>query len=1145
MPYLRLTLLASFQLLIDDQPVRQFRSSKEQALLAYLAVEANQPHSREKLAGLLWPERPETIARRNLSQTLLNLRKTLGDHQADPPFFLVTSQTIQFNQASDYSLDVTEFTTLLNHTRQHQHEAIGHCTACAAALQTTAALYQGRFLDGFSLPDSEEFETWCLLKQEWLQAQMLDVLEYLASYSEWQQDYKAAYSWAWRQREIDPLREPAHRRLMRVLWLDGQRSQAIQQYEQCRDLLLAELGVAPDAETLALYEQIKQDSLPLKSPPIQKSVQVVLPVSTTPFIGREEQLQQLSSLLFEKRYRLVTLVGQGGIGKTRLALAAAAHLIDQLAQGACFVSLAGIRPPIHQPTTTLHHVLATAIAEALGLIFIGSEDPERQLFAFLQQKQMLLVLDNFEHLVDGANFVAQLLQHAPRLRILVTSREVLNLQAEYAFPLTGLPIPENLQDAKQYASVQLFVERAERTQIGLGNQSDNLPHVVDICRLVDGNPLAIELAAAWIRVMPCQEIAQEIRRSLTFLESTLRELPERHRSMRAVFEHSWQLLTARQQELLCQLAIFQGGFEREAQRDITQAGLQDLTALLDKSLVQQGSSGRYEMHELVRQFAEHHLHQHLTAQVPLIYKRHSDYYLNLVQQYGQVLGGPQAAAALTALKRELDNIRQAWDWATRQSNLTAIAQGVIGITRFYKRLGLYGEGAELIAAALQPLRTSAPDQAEQIALLGNLLNRQAAFWNALGQYEAASAAAQEAVQAALRVANLPLAVMGRLRWGEALWYQGSVEAALPHLQEAWQQSQTLGLPELEADCLLALGSAVLRLGDSLQAQQHYERALRVTQTIQDNYRESQAYKNLGAAARNQGNLAQAQGYYEQSLRLAHEIGDRQGEGAVRNSLGDLLLSQGLYVEAQTQYGQGLALAREIGDRRLESIILTNLGRIYRDLGLYEEAQPYFDQTIPINEILHFKRGHSWVLCCIALGQIQQAQYDLARPKSAEAYHIFVSLGDRLGMAHSLTYLGHALTGLGYEGEAAAAYTQAIALRQEMGQHHLTIEPRAGLARLALQQNDVVQAHQAVLQILPYLIANQLAGVEEPLRVYHTCYVVLKTVGDAQAAALKQQMVTQLQQRAARIHDERLRQAFLNNIHVHRQIVMEIGSILVD
>lgn len=186
-----------------------------------------------------------------------------------------------------------------------------------------------------------------------------------------------------------------------------------------------------------------------------------------------------------------------------------------------------------------------------------------------------------------------------------------------------------------------------------------------------------------------------------------------------------------------------------------------------------------------------------------------------------------------------------------------------------------------------------------------------------------------------------------------------------------------------------------------------------------------------------------------------------------------------------------------------------------------------------NEVLQFKRGHSWVLCCIALGQIQQAQYDLARPKSAEAYHILAALGDRLGMAHSLTYLGHALTGLGYGEEAAAAYTQAIALRQEMGQHHLTIEPKAGLARLALQQNDLMQAHQAVSQIMPYLITNQLVGVEEPLRVYHTCYVILKTVGDTQAAALEAQMVKQLQQRAARIHDKRLRHAFSNNIAVHR------------
>jgi predicted ATPase/DNA-binding SARP family transcriptional activator len=623
MTCLTITLLGSFRVTSAGKPVSGFESNKVRALLAYLAVEADQPHRREVLAGLLWPDFPEPSARANLRNALANLRQVIGDRQASPPFLHITRQTIQFNCASDHQLDVAILTTLLA-------GALDQPTI--EQLEEAVAMYQGPFLTGFSIPDSSPFEEWVLLNREALSRQMLDALHQLADHYEQQGVYEQALSYAWRQVELEPWQEEAHRQVMYLLALSDRRSEALAQYEVCRRVLAKELDIEPTAETVALYEQIRAGALggvggKSRGAP---SPRHNLPVQLTPFVGRKAELADLTRILAAPELRLVTIVGPGGIGKTRLALEAAAAQRQHYKHGVYLISLA----PLQSADS-----LAPTIAEALHFSFYENTPPEQQLLEYLRHKNILLIMDNFEHLLDGVGLVTEILKVAPNLKILATSRTRLRVLGEQLFPLAGLTYPTGgasertacTDDESQYGAVKLFLQSARRVRPDFVLTNDNLPDVIRICGLLWGMPLGILLASAWIEILTPGEIAAEIEHSFDFLQADLHDIPERQRGLRAVFSHSWQLLSQQEQAIFQQLSIFRGGFSREAAQAVTGASLPDLLAFVNKSLLHHTPAGRYEVHELLRQFAAEKL-----ARSPAVAEevrgRHSAFYAAFLHQ---------------------------------------------------------------------------------------------------------------------------------------------------------------------------------------------------------------------------------------------------------------------------------------------------------------------------------------------------------------------------------------------------------------------------------------------------------------------------------------------------------------------------------
>lgn len=1104
MARLTLHLLGSFQASLDEQPITGFRSDKTRALLAYLVTEANRSHRRESLAALLWGGSSEQAARLSLRVSLSNLHKILGPvaryqrgsggSADDAPCLSIARESVRMNiPCGDCWIDVVEFDTLLTNSDAHRHEEITRCPACIRRLMRAVELYQGDFLAGLVLPDSPDFDEWRLLHQEMRHHRALAALETLASHFAGLGQYEHAEHLARRQIALEPWREDAHRQLMLVLALRGERSGAMAQYATCRQILFDELGVEPAEETVALYEQIRQGETghtwaqESKPTPLREYVPTQhhnLPLQVTPFIGREVELTQLVQRIVDPAYRLVSLVGVGGVGKTRLALAAGEQAVSHFPHGVWFVPLlavadygshagpppAQIGPDGEQGASLAHGMLTTAIADALGLTFSGQDEPQRQLLDYLHDREMLIVLDGFERLMGASSLLLNILPNAPLVTILITSRQRLNFRAEYAIMVGGMPVPQTDRDpsAKTYGSVQLFAERADRTPVGFGLGDAHLPDVIQICRLVEGLPLGIELAAGLVGQMKVPDIVHSIRHGLDILATSMEDVPLRHRSMRAVFEGSWRLLSPGEQSALAELSVFRGRFDREAALALPNISALNLTALVDKSLLRQFEPGRYEMHEFLRQFAAEKLDMLGEAGIVDLHElrdRHASFYLGMVEQEEIALRGRQPQQAAVAMRKEMENIRQAWRWSVEQVQIETLQQGLIGLSRYFRLTGLFQAGEQAFGTAADRLReyvqtNHRPSRATQV-LLGRLYAEQARFLSHQGLYDRAIVAARMAIDLAQTTYEVSLEALSYHQWGRALLDRGEYRMARPQLERALTLAWAIELRQVQTDSLRDLGLLSMAMGDYLRAM----------------------------------------AYWEQGLRVHHESGDRQGEGTTLTNLGLVSTVLGDYARARNHLENALRILREIGDRHDECVALCQLGQLHHQQDDNDSAQQYCQQAL----------------------------------------HIAQDFDDPRLRGQVLTGLGHILVELQDLAGAAAAYHQALDLQSTLGQPQLTAEPLAGLAHISLAREDLYLAQSQAVEVLSLLEHGALDHVRDPFRIFWICYRVLRASQDPRAQKILTTAYNLLRERATKIEDERLRVSYLEKVAIHQTIASAFGQ----
>ena len=1151
---LKISLFGPFHVILDGQIVTQFRSDPIRALFTYLVMDAGTPYRREALAGLLWPDKPEATALHNLRQALNVLRKVLGDKQADRPFLEITRKNVQFNPNSDYWLDVKEFTTQIAEVKAQQHYRLWGGPHSIERLQQVAKVYRGDFLSGFSL-NTMPFEEWVVAKREQFHRQALDAFQILANYHERRQEYAEAQRYARRQIELEAWREEAHRQLMRAFALNGQRNAALLQYQKCTEILAEELGVEPEDNTKALYEQIKAGQFAEAGGHYLRSV----PPQRTPFIGRKSEVEELIRRLVNPTYRLLTLVGEGGIGKTRLALVATEEVAAGFAEGACFVSLANVATNGRKKEPP-HYVLATAIGNALDLQFQSRRTVDSQLLAYLRPKELLLVLDNFEHLlpdhscapISGATYqgsadlILEILQKAPQVVLLITSRTRLNFQAEYVIQISGLPVP-SLTDAQAstYSSVRLFCERASRTWQGFTLDEKNLCDVIRVCELVQGNPLGIELAAAWIEHFTVAEMVQAIQEDLDFLAATRQDIPTRHRSMRAVFEQSWKRLNEPEKHAFRKLSIFQGDFDRKAARQVANTSISLLSSLMNKSFIHRSGRDRYYIHDRLKQFGHEKL-----AEVPQeenkTRDRHCTYFTTWLQQqeparnYGQ---------ALSKIAQEIDNVRLAWQWAVEHAKIDGISVSLESLFYFYKIRSWFQEGEAAFAQAAASTRSV---YGSTTRLYNKLVARQGVFCHDLGRYDEGKAFLQSTLSVVRTVSDKYETAFCLTSLARVAISQGEYPTAQNYLSEAIKLAGQVPLSEasraaclaLEADSLRELGIVCWNQGDYAGAKKYYEQARRIYQNprVADQNGEAWALNKLGCVSWGQGEYRQAKHYYEQALLIFQRIGNRRGEGSTTNELGMVFEREGDYAGAKANYKQALHIFHELGDQQGEGDTLINLGFVNHHQGDYIDARRYFEQALDIFHLLGYQRGEGLALAFLSLTSHQLGNHDFAQQYAQRALQITQDTGDRTIQGYALTHLGHALMARNHLTEAADFYQQAMSLRHTLGKANLAMESLAGLAHVSLAQGDLLKALAYTEEILRHLAHNTLEGAVEPLRVYLSCIRVLQANQDPRAKEMLQRAYELLKERAAKISRKSVQRSFLENVTAHREIVCEFNRL---
>ena len=1119
----RLQFLGPVQAEQDGEPLRGFRSRKALALLGYLAAQG-QPLPRERLVDMFWEDQTESRGRANLSWVLNKLKALLPDClQAD-------RHTVRFQRADPYWLDLDAFDEL---------EAQGEPDALAEAVE----LYRGEFLEGLYLEGCTEFELWVVTERERWRQRVHRALETLVAHHSRRGEYEQSLHFARRLLALEPWQEKVQRQVMHLLVQSGQRAAALAQYKSCRRVLAKELGAEPATETTALYERIQAAD----------SRRHDLPAQPTPFLGRKDELVEIARLLDDPDCRLLTILGPGGIGKTRLALQVGQAKTQAFLEGVHFVPLAALGSA---------DSLLSALADALQFSLAGPGPPQAQLLNYLRGKQVLLILDNFEHLiphlpplgrdrggkVGGAELLGEILKKAPEVKLLVTSRERLNLRWERCFEIAGLDYPNETTpraDLQAYSAVQLFQQAAQQVRQDFVLSEQDRPAVAHICQLVEGLPLGIELAAAWAGTYTCEEIAGEIERGLDFLATSLRDVPQRHRSVQATFEHSWRLLTPPEQGVLMALSVFRQGFQRKAAKEVAGATPIVLKSLVDKSLLRFLPSGRYEMHEMLRQYAADKLNTMPKAQAGAR-DQHCAHFVAFLQRQESNLVGGGVAEALAAIRAEIANVRAAWHWAVTNAKLKEIERGLNGLSRFYLFTGPCQEGQRLSRMAIDCVRALlgqgyAPEREAQV-ILSKLLVEQARFLNRQGMYEQAITAAQDAIGLARISQALHPEAAGCLQRGRALWCLGDYIAAQSQFESAMSLAQGSALRLLKAKSLRHLGKFFEHKNDYARAKAYFEQALRISQEIGDQQEEGIILNSFGLAAVAQGDYATARSHYEQALRTSRKIGDRWLESVVLINFGMLSNLQGDWARAKAYYEQSLRIQRDFGDQRAEGIVLINLGLLSNQQGDFARAKTHYEQSLRIHREIGDRNSECAVLSNLGLLSHRQGDYAAAQEFSSQALQLAQELGFRFLQGFALTHLGHALTGLGQLTGAANAYQEAVDVRRELGQSNLAIESLSGLARVALAQDELVHAQGQIEEILVHLETGNLDdAMVEPLWVYLTCYRVLRANDDPRAYEILSTAHSRLQEHAARISDEEMRRSFLENVAAHREIVEEIKS----
>jgi len=971
-PRLSLRLLGPLDARLGGQPLARPRSRTSLRLLAFLVLRSGRPLDRGWLAETLWPDSTEQQAHYNLRRNLTDLRRLLGPESAR--LFAPGPRQLQLD-AAGLDCDLLQFDEAL---------ARGGEEDLAAAV----ALYRGPLLEGWN-------DDWVLPERAAREERCLRALERLATAAADRCDHAAAAGHLRRILAADPARESAARALMTSLAELGDFGAVAQAYQRIRLYLHDRLRTQPTAETNTLFRTLSaraafsghsRHRASSSRPPRR------LPRQRTRLVGREDDRRQVAEAI--ERWRLVTLTGQGGVGKTRLAIAVGEDVADTFPQGAWFVDLAPLADPAQVDRT---------VAEVLGIREESGRSVRETLCEALASRILLLVLDNCEHLVEACAVLADaLLETCPGVRLLATSRQSLGVPGEHVWRLGPLPAPdEGLPEAGKdtvsrvmsYPSVRLFVERAQAVDARFALRPESVPAAAAICRRLDGIPLAIELAAAQTAAMTPAQIAERLDDRFRLLVSGSRTALPRQRTLQGALEWSFRLLSGEEQALLRRLAVFAGGWSLEAAEavsgpDLAGGAARLLVQLVDKGLVSPGlhEDGRCRLLETVREFVMQQ--PDAARELQETAGRHARYYLELARQAWLAIQGPEQVAWLDRIDADHENFRAALRWLEAQPNgADDRLRMAAWLAPYWEVRGHMSEGRERLDSAIAAGRGVASPEALAAALVaaGRLAAQQ-------GDYSAGSALGAEAVRGARQAGSLRLEADALAVWGASLMMEGLYGPAEAHLVAALAASRRAGYPECEARSL----------------------------------------GNLGIARKNQRRFEEARRLLVQSAGIWREIGGREGEGAALHNLGTALREEGRWEDAERVLLSALQIHRETGNRRWQGISLFDLGMLAAMRADLHQARSLLEESLALAEEAGDRFSAANSLNLLGTVALEEGRLEEAAALQIRSLLLRARLPARRELAYSLSSVARVAAARGDARAALVLVHAAATLRRELG-----------------------------------------------------------------------------------------------------------------
>jgi DNA-binding SARP family transcriptional activator/predicted ATPase len=931
-----LAFLGGFRAVIEDtavlscsHPITDFASAKTQALLAYLAC-TRQRHTRDALAAMFWGETSDEAAKTSLRQSLANLKKLAE------PYLLIEREAVEFDTHASYALDVQDFELGARGDLNAQRDAISR--------------YKGDLLKGLVVKNAPEFEEWLVVERERLRQLAANTLRHLAHAEAQTGEMAQAITYLQSLVALDPLDEPAHRQLMLLLARNGQRAAALAQFEACKRALDKELGVLPEEETTQLHERIRRAQHVIN-----------LPAETTPLIGREGELKKLSQWLADPACRLITVTGLGGAGKTRLAIRTARDNAARFLQGVCFASLATVEDEVG---------LVTNLLVALNAPSSGNATAGQHLHGYLRDKEVLLVLDSAEHLIEPcATLLTAVLKDAPGVKCVVASRERLNLKMEWTLALDGLPSGDEASPG-----VRLFQQAASRAS---GNECEASPSLARICQRLQGLPLAIELAAPWTRMMPIAQVEAELMRDLALLSTTMRDVDDRHRSLRAVFDQSWRLLSSSESRVLAALSIFRGGFTADAARAVAGASSVVMAHLADQSWLQRPADTRFDLHELVRNYAHDQLPD---DERDAVFGRHCEYYANWLADREPLRRSARQKEVADELRAEWDNIRLMWQTAVRAGYAEVFDKATACVFWICDVLGRQQEGIRMFAEAA----TSLKGQSDCDATKGRLILRRGVLARLIGRFDEAEALLTQAEAMLCATDDMRNHAYALCQLGIFPVVRGDVEAGLARFAESLRLYRAAGDLRGVSDALQSLGIAEARRGRFERAQQMYKEAVDILAELGDEMELAVALNNLGDVAYYRGQLDHALAHQRAAVEIQRRYDDRRNLAISLNNMSNILCDVGQWDEALDVAQESADLFRDIGGRdglmnASHSIAAALLGQ-----GDVDRAFGHFNEVMALALQLN---ADAEVLSMLVLG----AKLLHARGRDEDAARVLISI----------------------------------------------------------------------------------------------------------------------------------------------------------